>query len=374
MVKLPCKFKQLWLVLVLYLFCILLGCSPSAIVNGATAGNGYPSDYTVAVIQTTRQMASTYIDYYDENLNLITSLEYPYKTTQSPWGKPCIYDGKVYMTPQGTGLALTTSVVAELDLNTGKVHELDADGGVTNVSANDDYIFAAARGGMGRIDKTTGEVLSIDQPGRMFPFAYEDRVYAFNDERELGVDENSHLLIYSEDMELLEDIDFGSGAHIPTPSGFIEDKLYFVSAYDDGSTPWEDIEWNLSYYSVSDAQIHVVTTVTGMSIDYVESIGDKLYVRAVGDTSGDIADKILVINKETGNIDGVCPMEDFVPQYLYVVNNVLYVGGANFDRSHSLRSYIPDGEDLRQSGEILLSSHTTDGSARYYIGGLFANK
>jgi hypothetical protein len=52
------------------------------LTGGATEGKGYNPDFAVAVIQTNRQTPFTFIDYFDEDLNLVASLEYPYKTTQ----------------------------------------------------------------------------------------------------------------------------------------------------------------------------------------------------------------------------------------------------------------------------------------------------
>lgn len=64
------------------LFISLAGCSLNALTGGATEGKGYNPDFAVAVIQTNRQTPFTFIDYFDEDLNLVASLEYPYKTTQ----------------------------------------------------------------------------------------------------------------------------------------------------------------------------------------------------------------------------------------------------------------------------------------------------
>jgi hypothetical protein len=347
----------------------LVGCS---YFSGTRTGEGYNPDYAVAVILTNRQTPSTFINYYDKDLNLVASLEYPYKMIQSPWGKPEVYDATVYLTPQGTALNPTSSVVAALDLATGKIKDLDADGGVSNVTANERYIFGAASGGMGRIDKETGKVVSIQQPGYLFPFAHEDKVYVFNDQRPEDFN-HGWLFVMSEDLEVLETIDFGAESALPQTCGFIGDRLYFILvAKNLDNIPWEDLEWGLCYYSTEDSKVHTLTTVQGMRLEFVESIGSKLYVIATGDTTGDTLNKILIIDEKTGVIEGECKMGSFVPQYLLAKDNILYVGGTEGeDRTHELRSYVPDSLGLREVGSIPLTSYDTS-TIRYYIGGLFA--
>jgi hypothetical protein len=350
----------------------LIGFACSTYLGQASWGVGYNPNYTVAVIQTSQQTAPTFIDYYDKDLNLVASLEYPYALIQSPWGKPETYDDTVYMTPQGTAFGLDSSVVAALDLKTGKVKNLNAEGGVSNVSANERYVFAAAFGGMGRIDKKTGEVLSIEQSGYLFPFAYGDKVYVFNAMRP---DDYAHAWLYimNEDLELLEEIDFGADSYVTQPTGFIGNKLYFASTFGDDEMPWEDMEWNLSYYSIEDNKVHTLTTVKGMRLEFVASIEDKLYVMATGDTTGDTLNKILIIDKRTGAIEGECKLGLYVPMYLLAKDGILYVGGTNDDRSHDLRSYVPDGSTLQETAKVPLKSYDTS-SVRYYITGLFAGR
>jgi hypothetical protein len=217
----------------------LTACSCSLFFNYASLADDYDPNYAVAVVQTSRQASSTFIDYYDESLELVVSIEYPYMLMQSPWGKPEIYDSTVYMTPlKSAANPFGDCGVFALDLKTGEVQELDADGGVSNVTANERYVFAAAFGGMGRIDRETGAVLSIEQPGYLFPFAREDRVYVFNNQRPKDY-QHGWLFIMDEDLEILETIDFGAPTAIPQTCGFIGDRLYFVFVADDSDMPWE---------------------------------------------------------------------------------------------------------------------------------------
>jgi hypothetical protein len=331
----------------------------------------YNPDYAVAVIQTNRQTPSTFIDYYDENLDLVASLEYPYMMVQSPWGKPEFYGGYVYMTPQGATSGSSAAPVVALELATGEVKELDADGGASNVTANERYVFAAAFGGMGRIDKETGEVLSIEQSGYLFPFAYENNVYVFNSMRP---DDYAHAWLYvmDESLNILDTIDFGPDSYVTQPTGFIGDRLYFASIFGDDEIPWEDKVWNLSYYSLKDAEVHTLMSVRGMRLEFVESIRERLYVMATGDIAGDSLNKILVVNEKTGDIESECRLGSFVPQYLLTRDGVLYIGGTEMEeRTHALRSYVPDGTGLKETGMVVLDRYSSSSNS-YYVGGLFA--
>ena len=64
----------------------------------------------------------------------------------------------------------------------------------------------------------------------------------------------------------------------------------------------------------------------------------------------------------------------FTPQFLCVKDGVLYVDGVSNNYSHSLRSYVPDGSGLKQTGKVLLDTHANDSSPRYSVGGMFAGK
>ena len=340
--------------------------------RSALEGRGFNPDFAIAVIMTSDQKPLTYIDYYDEDLNLLASLEYPYLSARSPWGLPAIHDGVVFMTPRGKSILPNSSFVAALDMATGEVTEYDADGGVSNVAANDRYIFAAAQGGFGRIDRESGEVLSVDLDGRVFPFAYEDRLYVFNDMQNLPDEDDTKLLIYDvESLELIEEIFFGPQTAVYPITGFIGNRLYFIFAPDRDATSSTGLRNYLSFYSVEDAQIHDLLTDSGMRLYYVASIEGLLFVLATEIQSEDnIFQRLLIVDAETGEIKSVYPF-DYFPLFILSSGNTLYIGGVNQNYASIIHSYIPDGDSILETGSIELVIHDVKG-ARYGIGGLFA--
>jgi len=321
---------------------------------------------------TSDQKPLTYIDYYDEDLNLLASLTYPYLKARSPWGLPAIHDGVVFMTPQSKSYLPNASFVAALNMATGEVTEYDADGGVSNVAANDRYIFAAARGGMGRIDRESGEVLSVDLDGRVWPFAYEDRLYVFNDRQNPPDEDEMKLLIYDvESMELIEEILLGPEARVYPVTGFIDDRLYFAISQNRNVITSIGVTTDLCFYSAEDAQIYNFVTDAGMQLDRTASIDRRLYVLATENRSeSNVFQNLLIVDGETGEVKSVYPI-DYSPLFILSSGNTLYIGGVNQNYVSVIHSYIPDGDSVLETGSIELVIHDVRG-ARYGIGGLFA--
>jgi hypothetical protein len=88
----------------------LAACHSRAAVRGA----GYTDDYEIALILTDTRSYSTFIEYYDDELELVNALQYPYSSMENSWGEPMCYGNAMYIIPQGLGYKLDARLVIGL--------------------------------------------------------------------------------------------------------------------------------------------------------------------------------------------------------------------------------------------------------------------
>ena len=151
----PPPIQRITLLALLSFALLFSGCQFSG-----TATENYNSEYAIAVVKSNDSNISTFIEYYDKDLNQVNKLEYPYSTLENTWGKPERSGDEVFLAAQGIGGLRNSPIVVGLDTKTGAVHEYDT--GMTvlkNSTANERYVFASnflnGKAKLVRIDKAT---------------------------------------------------------------------------------------------------------------------------------------------------------------------------------------------------------------------------
>jgi hypothetical protein len=356
------------------------GCQFSSLLSGAKEGAGFPDDYAIAVVKSNVTNISTYIEYYDSSLNLIAKLEYPYSTLENSWGKPERSGTEVLLCNQGIEGFRTSTTVVAIDTLTGKVCEYDT--GITALkgcTATEHYVYATRNLNMSspivRIDRQTGERIEAEYPGVLRPFAYEDRLYAFNNHVP-GKDDRFSLLVLDEELALQDTIDFGDDSGIVQATGFIEDRLYVVYALGADSLEWADTIWYLSYYSPADHKVHGLYEAKGMRLGFAISKGNTLFVLSSANVLGGPRNKVLTIDANDGALLAETPLI-FEPKFIHINNEQLFVAGYDDDMNGTgrmamaLAAFDITEEGLTETEKVFLNHSEKDRPGRYYLCGLF---
>jgi hypothetical protein len=359
-------------------FDALAGCQGAAPLSPAARGEGYTTDYSIAVVKSNVISESTFVEYYDESLSLVNKLEYPYSTLENSWGKPERFGDEVYLANQGVeGIRQATTVVG-INTKTGAVREYDAGiRALKNCTANENYVFASrnlnAKSDIVRIDKQTGERHTANYPGLLYPFAYEDKIYAFNTDV-VGKLNQTALLILDEDLELLNTIEFGENSHLPQATGFIGDRLWFVLAYEASNATWADTSWNICSLLHNTPNVETIATETGKRLGNIALLGDALCVLISADIAAESRNNILLRDSYSGNFISEYPLA-YEPKFVHQHNGTIFAAGYDDKVAHDLMlgAYKMNADGvLFQTNEVHTANHESDRQGRYYLTGLFA--
>jgi len=377
-IAIGCTGAAVLLLIALTLFLLFAFQIVSCADRSVLSGQGYTTDYAVAVIKTNVSNPVTFIEYYDEGLNLVNKLEYPYATLENSWGNAEYFEGTVYLAAQGIEGFRNGDTVVALDTETGIVTEYDSGiGAPQSVTANEQYVFAVNQGqttNLSRIDKVTSEVLSARPPGLLHPFAYEDRLYILNQlfKTTTSPTRASLLIFNAEDLSTVGSIDLGDNMVHAQTIGFIDERLFFITSISDDSVKWVDKEWYINYYSPTDNTIHEVASITGMRLNYLVVHDDTLYVLGTASVVGDSRNKILAIDFATGAVFEDYPLT-YEPEYICTRDGVLYVTGYDDNDIPDLvlGAYAIEEDGLRMLNEVHFANHEQGQSGRYYLSGLF---
>lgn len=342
-------------------------------------GQGYLLDYAIAVVKSNVIIESTFIEYYDESLALINKIEYPYSTLENTWGKPERSGDEVLLAAQGIEGIRRSKVVVGLNTTTGAITEYDVGIGILkNCTANERFVYASrnlnASSAIARVDRQTGEKLRRDYPGLLYPYAWGDKVYAFNSHRP-GEPKGAHLLVLDEALDLLETIDFDDRPTIVQITGFIDGRLYFVFVPgEDTDADWAVTRRNLRYLTPEDNKVHDVITLVGKRLGYVAVRGTTLYVLVNADVTGGSRNKIVAIDAQKGIVTGEFALS-YEPSYLYLKGDVLYVTGYDDEVGYDLvlGAYeLGSTGDISPVGEVHFENHEEGRKGRFYLTGLFS--
>jgi hypothetical protein len=348
------------------ILCVLGGlaaCHGRAAVRGA----GYTDDYEIAVIRTDIHRYSTFIEYYDGELELVNKLEYPYASMENSWGKPMCYGNVMYVIPQGLGNSLNARLVVGLDMETGAVREYKVDlPYLKNLAVNEKYIFVSnnqnGTSKIVRVDKESGETASTEFDGLVPSLAAKgDEVIALHADWGKSLDER-RILVLGEDLRLRQTVAIEECKSVGT-SDLIDDRLYFGSPREDS---FSETGWNYSllYFSLEDRQICQVAS-SDFKFHAAAAIGGDLYVLQF-DPNVDEANKIIILDKGTGAYKNEYLL-NYKPQFVYCKDGALFVSGDDKNvGGWVLGKYLPEDGALIPIKEIRLER---DG---HFVSGLFS--
>ena len=216
--------------LLLIFLMVLSGC-----INDEKTQETIPDNYTIGVVRTIGNKNSTDILYFDENLKQTGITHYNYATMGELFYSPIVYDGFLYIVPQGQANKKDEKTILQLDLDTLVQQEYPLDQiAIYGLSVNSSAIYAAnninGKSFISRIDRAdkTVETAIYDDLYISIVYFYQDRLYAFSSQStSSGIKGALHCLdpITLEEVERIDISEFGSDVYSVTGVGNI---LYFA--------------------------------------------------------------------------------------------------------------------------------------------------
>jgi hypothetical protein len=298
--------------------CLSQGCAGNLL-----GAKEFPSDYEVAVIRTSDYVKPTYIEFYDEELNLICTTDYPYICLENLVNDPCVLDDVVYMPHRGSynGGRNGGQVIA-LSIQTGEVQEYAARGG--EVTATDKNIFVVSGSNTPRItqiDKETGESFDITLgEGYLHSCTTNGEVVALAQHEFDSVDET--LLMFRDASNVEKEIKITGLGDVSQIEYINDGRLFFTAAlYNIDS---ETYDHTLNYYSPTDESVRTITHYDWSLGSIVES-GEYLFITQ-DDPNAVGGNEIIVIDKESEDVVDTFALP-FYPEYMEAHNGFLYLLG-----------------------------------------------
>lgn len=307
----------------LYILLLMLsGCS-----NTGTSQEIIPDDYTIGVVRTSGYKNSSDILYFDEELKQTGITHYNYATMGELFYNPIVYDGSLYIVPQGQANKKDEKTVLQLDLDTFEQQEYSLDQiAIYGLSVNSSAIFAANninwQSFISRIDRTNETVKTATYNGLYISivYSYQDKLYAFSSEStSSGLKGTLHCLdpITLKELQRIDISEFGSGVYSVVGVG---DFLYFVPSV----TSQDTFNYIVCAYDTSSGEIRTIEF--PYNVFHILNMGNKLYITHGNLVTGE-GTALSVFEIETGKIDtydlGMWPGQ------IAINDNALYVMGTD---------------------------------------------
>jgi hypothetical protein len=347
----------------------LCGCSLLLPATERFSGN-----YEVAVIRTSDYTDPTYIEYYDNNLQLVGTGTYPYTCLENVYALPCVVDGVAYITHRGDKFFRNGAGIAGISTSTGEVQEYGGGGGF--LGATGSFLFSSGMGiaYIAQTDIRTGEVQTYKfEEGHTYTYGTDGTGVLISYDK--MVRDDCELIYFSDIAEIGAGVKAEGLGPVHFISNAIDGLFYFTAAryivHDDETTEYDH---TLNSFSPADGQIRTYLH-SEHSLLHVADGGECLLVMQ-RDTNDAAASKILIVDKVTGELIGECALP-FYPRHISVHNGCLYVLGhyKGAGGSSCLYQYRIEGTTLIHMADTVMEEGLTrDGREKgtpYFASGMF---
>lgn len=318
-----------------------------------------PDNYSVGIIRTNGSRNSSDILYFDANLSQTGSIHYDYATMGELFYPPVIYDGSLYIVPQGQANKKDEKTILRQDLDTFEQNEYYLDQiAIYGLSVDASAIFAAnninQQSFINRIDRADGTVKTVtyDNSYISIVYSYQDKLYAFSSQSTpSGKNETLHCLdpITLEEVERIDISEFGSDVYSVTGVGNI---LYFAPSVNSQDT----FNQVVYAYNISTEEISAIKFPE--DVFHIVNMDDKLYVTHGNLVTGE-GTTLSVYTTDIGEINTYDL--NMWPGQITIKDNALYVMGADIVAKFDLQTL-----DKQAEASIPLN----DG---YYLSNIFSN-
>ncbi len=172
---------------------IILSICLTLLLSGCKSTNDQtvpmPEDYAVGVVRTISSKDDSDILYFNENLEQVGSAHYNYATLGQLFYSAVVFDGSLYIVPQGQANAKDAKTILRQDLTTFEQEEYFLDQiALYAISVDSEAIYAAnninGQSFVSRIEKEdhTVQTVTFDDAYVSALYAYHGCLYVFSDE------------------------------------------------------------------------------------------------------------------------------------------------------------------------------------------------
>ena len=338
--------------------CILL--ILSACAGPAAPEEQRPAHFAVGVIRTNGSVNRSSILYFDEDLGQTGITHYPYATMGQSFYSPVVFDGALYLAPQGQANKKDARIVLRQDLDTLELQTYPLDQiAIYGLSADASAIYAAnninGQSFISRIDRADQTVKTAVYDGRYVSlvYRYRDTLYAFSSQSTAsGIRGTLHRLDPAT-LEELGCVDISLLGHDVYSAAGVGDTLYFVPA----EAPQGTFSRVVGACHLSTGGLSAVAF--PQEVFHILHAGDALYVTHGNLVTGE-GTALSVYEPDTGGIR-TCDL-GLWPQQIAVRGGSLYVMGAD-------RVARFDARTLEKLGEAAIPLEEGD-----YLAGLFSRE
>ncbi|MDR3036934.1 MAG: hypothetical protein LBU31_00775 [Coriobacteriales bacterium] len=324
----------------------------------------YVDDYAVAVVRSTQQMRSSYIDYYDGGMSLLRSVWYPYAgLSLGSVTRLAVLEDMLYLIPKGLMAQEDDRKLISLDLRSGAVREFLVDQvSLKGVAVDDEYCYLTSNlngaGYISRVDRASGEAAYFETPG-VFPsdiFTWEDRVCAFCT-NSTGSANMACLSTYSRNLELISTLNLTSTAGITLagcPTAPRDGRICFVSSIQ----PTEDNQPFVNSLYAFDIRENNVVLLCELEHEAYATLseGARVFVFCFSRTFEDTY--IDMYDSTTGELLSSLHT-DYAPLRGLFCDNSLFVDG-NAGMAYVFVRYRLDGLELIEDARAVLADADDD--------------
>lgn len=341
-------------VLLLCLSLLLFGCQSKSNQNSTV-----PEDYAIGVIYTTGSKDSSDILYFNANLEQVGSTHYNYATMGQLFYSSVVYDGSLYVVPQGQANKKNSKTILQQDLTTFEQKEYFLDQiALYGISVDSSAIYAVnnlnRQSFISRIDRKDDTVKTavFDDIYISTVYSYNGALYAFSDQNHNNKRISKMYCLAPESLEIISTTDISHlGSSVFSVTG-VNDTLYFVPV----ETSSGESNHVVGSYCISTGEINSIDF--GQAPYHILNIGESLYV-----THGDLVTgngtelSIYQINSQKISTYDL----EMWPGQITVYNDSLYVMGHD-----QIGKY--DMQTLEKQAEINVPL-----DKGYYLSSIFSN-
>ncbi len=276
---------------------LLIGCQP---MNNQRVP---PSeDYAIGVVRTISSKNNSDILYFNEDLEQVGSLNYKYASMGQLFYDAVVFDGALYIIPQGLANKKDVKTILQHDLTTFELKEYFLDQiALYGISVDVAAVYVAnnlnGKSFVNRIDKDNGTVktATFDNAYVTALYAYDGYLYVFSDEILSAGKRCSMYCLEAETLAQTNVIDISDFGNSVYSALGIEDTIYFL--------PFENSEGDFNHI------VGIYNTLTGEMdlidfhkiIHHILNFENKLYATHGNLVTG-VGTELSVYQMSTGEI------------------------------------------------------------------------
>jgi hypothetical protein len=331
--------------------------------------------FEIAVIKTSELKRSSYIEYYDDNLELLSTQFLPYACLNS-WelNRLVVSDGTLYTVETGLSSRKDSRTAISLNLESGSVKEYKIDQiNLQHTAASGTYFFTTDNlnnvSHITRCDVITGETKTVEFNKELAGSIVADDSYLYSINLPLGNNDKGFFLkVFNMDLDEVASYPVMSDDSASSPVMLHNDDFYFMSWAGDGVNA--ERKFFLNRFSSASKQID-----THIATDYCPS-------------SFVFHDNLMIISHLThgspeGNYLSVFDLKDdsfvnkvdlgYEAQQLLVRGDTLYVMGLDEAFYGILAKYSITGSDITLEQKVERPREGENDPTLHYLVGIFLN-